>query len=428
MRMKITGAASAIDSAYITIPNSRSRESGIADFLVERKYGREMSDSLIRSNETNLTYDVDITSNQLVNIRVVLDELTNDEIRGRGDGNLRILSGTAEPLTIRGRYNINEGSYRFSFQSFFKKPFELKEDAGNYIEWSGDPYHPIVKIDAVYKTEKKVDFSPLISGLNNSGSTGLRDYVYVVAKLRGDLFKPDITFALDFPPESPQRQDLAISFALDQLQQNENELNKQVAFLVVFNSFAPTDVSSTLGISTGVDLVVNSISGFLSSQINNVLNNILSNKLNISGLQVNFSGSLYNPNPFGNGNSGVNYDRTNLNLAIGKTFFDNRVVMTFEGSYDVPFQASTTQLKADMLTNFTTEFLINKSGTIRATIFYKENVDFLSGASTSVNNKSRRYGGSLAYRREFNKLSDVLKKKSARKNPEENNDKKEGNK
>lgn len=415
MQMKIIGFASTTDSAFITIPNTTSRESGIADFLIERKYGREMTDSLISSNETNLTYDVDITANQMVNMRVVLDELTNDEIRGRGEGNLRIHSGTAEPLTIRGRYNINEGSYRFSFQSFFKKPFELKEDAGNYIEWNGDPYHPIVKIDAVYKTEKKVDFAPLISGVTTTNnSSALRDYVYVVAKLSGDLFKPDITFALDFPPESPPKQDVTISYVLDLMHQNENELNKQVAFLVVFNSFAPTDVGSSLGFSSGVDLVVNSISGFLSSQINKVLNNILSNKLKISGLYVNFSGSLYNPNPFGDGNSGFSYDRTNLNLAIGKSFFDNRVVLTFEGSYDVPFQSSSAQLKSDLLTNFTTEFLLNQSGTIRATIFYKENVDFLSGTSTG-NNKSRRYGGSMAYRKEFNKLGQLFSRKKSKK-------------
>jgi hypothetical protein len=171
--------------------------------------------------------------------------------------------------------------------------------------------------------------------------------------------------------------------------------------------------------------VVNSISGFLSSQINNVLNNILTNKLNISGLYVNFSGSLYNPNPFGEGGSGFSYDRTNFNLAIGKTFFNNRVVLTFEGSYDVPFQSSATQLKSDLLNNFTTEFLLNKSGSIRATIFYKENVDFLSGTSTSGNNKSRRYGTSLAYRKEFNKLSELFGKKKRLKKLAEAKEKKE---
>ena len=412
MRMKIIGKASEKDSSYITIPNTTGKESGIADFLIERKYGRELTDSAVRSNETDLTYDVDITGNPKVNVRVVIDELTNDEISGRGQGNLRIISGTSEKMTMRGRFDINDGVYNFSFQSFFKKPFELNRNANNYIEWIGDPFHPIVNIEAVYKTEKKVDFTPLIA--NNVPGTNIssfRDFVYVVAKMRGDLFKPDITFALDYPPESLPKTDPTVSFVVDEILKNENELNKQVAFLVVFNSFAPSSVSgSSLYVSSGVDLFVNSISDFLSGQINGVLNNILSNKLKIPGLYVNFSGSLYNPNPFGESNT-FNYDRTNLNLSVGKTLFNNRVVLTFEGNYDVPFQSSTTsQVSSDLLTNFITEFLINKSGSIRATIFYKENVDLLTGTATTAG-KSRKYGTSLTFRKDFNRLGDIFRRK-----------------
>jgi len=410
MRIKIVGKASEKDSSYITIPNTTGKESGIADFLIERKYGRELTDSAISSNETDLTYDVDITGNPKVNVKVVIDELTNDEIRGRGEGNLRIIAGTSTKMTMRGRFDINDGVYNFSFQSFFKKPFELNKNANNYIEWTGDPYHPIVNIEAVYKTEKKVDFTPLwennVPGINISS---FRDFVYVVAKMRGDLFKPDITFALDFPTESLAKTDPTVSFTIDEILKNENELNKQVAFLVVFNSFAPSSSGSNLTVTSGVDLFVNSISDFLSAQINGVLNNILSNKLKIPGLYINFSGSLYNPNPFGESNT-FNYDRTNLNLSVGKTIFNNRVILTFEGNYDVPFQSTTTQVSNDLLSNFTTEFLINKSGSIRATIFYRENVDLLTGNATSVG-KSRKYGSSLTYRKDFNRLGDIFKRK-----------------
>ena len=420
-RMKIIGKASETDSAYITIPNTTGRETGIADYLIERKYGRELNDSSFKNDEVNLTYDVDITGNPRVNVRVVLDELTNDEIRGRGDGNLRIIAGNSEKMTMRGRFDIEEGFYRFTFQSFFKKPFELNRNSNNYIEWTGDPYHPIVNIEAVYKTEKKVDFSPLISNsVTGSSVTAIRDFVYVIAKIRGDLFKPDIKFELDFPPDSPPKRDFYTSQIIKQILENENELNKQVAYIVVFNSFAPSGVGSSLNLSsTGVDLVVNSISDFLSGQINKILNNILSNKLKIPGLYVNFSGALYNPNPFGQNGGGINYDRTSLNLSIGKTLFNNRVVLTFEGNYDAAFQGTsataTSQLNSDLLTNFTTEFLINKSGTIRATIFYKENVDLLTG-QVSGTGKSRKYGTSLAFRKDFTKLGDLFKRKKPKRN------------
>jgi hypothetical protein len=419
MRMKITGVASTTDSSYISIVNTTSRvDEGMADFLIERKYGREISDTSDDGTISNLTYDVDITGNPMVNVKVVLDELTNDEIRGRGKGNLQIIAGTNEPLSIRGRYDIDEGNYLFTFQSFFKKPFELKKDAGNYIEWTGDPYHATLKVDAVYKTEKKVDFSPIIgAGAYASKSTAIQDYVYVVAKLRGDLFKPDISFLLDFPPESQAKKDMGLSLALQQIQNTENDLNKHVAFLVVFNQFAPSDATSSLNINSGVDLVLNSISGFLSAEINGVLNDLLINKLKIPGMSVNFSGSVYNPNPLSETNSGLGFEATNLNFAIGQKLFDNRVVITFEGSYDVPFQSSATAIKTELMKNFTTEFLINKSGTIRATIFYKEDADYISGASSTGINKTRRFGGSLAYRRDFNRFRDFFNRNKPKYQP-----------
>src|SRR4249920_2899488 len=201
-------------------------------------------------------------------------------------------------------------------------------------------------------------FTPLITNnIPNSNISSFREFVYVVAKMRGDLFKPDITFGLDFPTESLAKTDATVSFTIDEILKNENELNKQVAFLVVFNSFAPSSAGSSLGLASGVDLFVNSISDFLSSQINGVLNNILSNKLKIPGLYVNFSGSLYNPNPIGD----QSLYGTNLNFQVGKSIFNNRVLLTFEGNYDVPFAlastTSPTQVSSDLLTNFTTEFL-----------------------------------------------------------------------
>src|SRR6185503_19842453 len=110
-------------------------------------------------------------------------------------------------------------------------------------------------------------------------------------------------------------------------------------------------------------------------------------------------------------NNAFSYDRTNLNLSVGKSLFNHRVVLTFEGNYDVPFASSgQNQITSDFLSNFTTEFLINKIGTIRATIFFKENVDFLTGTNTNPT-KSRKYGSSLTFRKDFNRIGDIFRKK-----------------
>lgn len=118
MSMTINAVASDKDSSNITLPPTSSRESGIADFLVERKYGKEMEEVQYTSNATNIIYDVDITANPMVTVKVILDELTGDEIKGKGTGTLNIRSGSSEPLSLRGRFDIDEGSYLFTFQLF----------------------------------------------------------------------------------------------------------------------------------------------------------------------------------------------------------------------------------------------------------------------------------------------------------------------
>ncbi|MBS1655954.1 MAG: translocation/assembly module TamB domain-containing protein, partial [Bacteroidetes bacterium] len=260
--MKIDATASRTDSSSITILSSSSRENGIADYLVERKYGQEMSKMAGSSNTTNITYDVDLNANPLVNITVILDDLTGDEIRGHGEGSLNIRAGTTEPLTMRGRYNIQEGNYLFTFQSFFKKPFEVKGGTDNYIEWTGDPYKAKINLEARYKADK-VSFAPLNNSLNlGSDYSNVREDVYVVADLTGELFKPTINFRLEFPPNSQANSDPGLAFNLQQIQKNPNELNKQVTYLIVFNSFA--QVTNTFSASTIGEFAANTISGILS--------------------------------------------------------------------------------------------------------------------------------------------------------------------
>ncbi len=408
MQLKINASASNADSSFITILSSDSRESGIADFMVEKQYGQEQVAAGSSGGQTNITYDVDLHANNLVTVNVVLDPLTGDQIQGRGTGDLNIRSGTREDLTIRGRYDISEGDYMFTFQSFIRKPFELLKNAGNYIEWTGDPYNATIRIDAMYKNDKKVSFAPIVnSGVNiNSNTANIRDYVYVIAKLRGDLFRPDISFALDFPEGSPAKTDPELSFTFKQLQNNEDELNKQVAYLILSDNFAPLG-NSTADITSFGDAVVNTITGKIANEVNKLLNNFLT-KID-PNLRINFSSS-FQRDFFNQSTSTIGFDRASSNLTIGRSFLDNRIILTVEGAFDVPIRADA-NYSTQLLPNITTEILINKSGTIRATFFYKENIDFLTGAAVSSNNKARKYGTSLAFRKEFDYILPRKKKK-----------------
>ncbi|TAF50200.1 MAG: hypothetical protein EAZ62_08165, partial [Sphingobacteriia bacterium] len=297
---KMTIVAEANDSSHIFLPISDSRESAAADFIVFKSYGKEM-EAVQQSSDFNLTVDLDLLANNKVQIDVILDELTGDIIRAVGNGRLRIKAGTVEPLTMKGRYNIERGNYDFNFQSFLKKPFELLPNAGNYIEWNGDPVKADLHIDARY-TAERVTLSDLIGNNTFSGSVkGYRGDVYVIAALRNQMTKPDISFKLDFPQGSPIKNDNEFQAFLNRIEKDENEMLKQVSFLIVFNAFAPPGEANAASganpyaLST---LGINTLSQLLTKEIDKAVSGLLYKVFKDKSLQFDLGASLYSSSSF----------------------------------------------------------------------------------------------------------------------------------
>ena len=414
MLMNIDVRASETDTSYITLPPSNTRQSSTAPFMVEKKYGKEMNPASLGGLATNLTYAITLTANPKVIMEVILDELTGDIIRGKGSGILTINSGTTAPLTINGRYNIDEGNYLFTFQSFFKKPFILRKGANNYIEWTGDPYKATINLDAIY-TAENVSFAPLantwIVGATGGAVPNLsnfRDDVNVVANLTGELFQPTFSFKLEFPSNSRVYQNPAVSFGIQQIEKNPNELNKQVTYLIVFNSFAPYE-DQRGNINPFGEAISSTISGLLFGEVNRRINELLSKVLKQSDLTLNFTGSLYNRNPISTSQGGLlRINQSDVNVTVGKSLFEGRLNFTVGGTFDVPIQ-SDFQQSIRLFPDVTIELLLNKSGSVRASFFYRENVDYLSAAgATSGNLQTRRYGASISYGKEFDSFGGVL--------------------
>jgi hypothetical protein len=419
MQMIIEVKASQTDSSYITLPPSNTRQSGQAPFMIEKKYGTEMTPSRLSGAATNMNYSITLTANPLVNMEVILDELTGDIIRGRGSGVLSINSGTTAPLTINGRYSIDEGNYLFTFQSFFKKPFVLRRGANNYIEWTGDPYKANINLVAVY-TAENVSFAPLATTiLSPSGSGGngqnllsFRDDVNVVATLTGELFQPTFTFRLEFPSNKEIYRNPGVAFGIQQIERNQNELNKQVTYLIVFNSFAPYQ-EQTIGNPFG-EAISSTLSGLLFGEVNRRLNELLSKVLQNNNLTLNFTGSLYNRNPFEANQQGLlRINQGNVNVTLGKSFFEGRVNFSLGGTFDVPLE-STSQQTIRLFPDVTIELLLNKSGSVKANFFYRENVDYLTGVSSTNGLQTRRFGASISYGKEFDSFRNFGSKEKKR--------------
>jgi len=408
---KMTIVAESNDSSHIVLPNSTSKESGAADFIVFKQYGTEMQENKPKSN-FNLLVDLDITANNKVAIDVVLDDLTGDIIKAVGNGRLRITAGSTEPLTIKGRYNIEKGNYDFSFQSLLKKPFELLPNVGNYIEWNGDPLKAELHIDAQY-TAERVSISDLIGNNSFSGSVkGYRGDVYVIASLRNQLSKPDIKFRLDFPQSSPIKNDNDFAAFLARIERDENEMLKQVSFLIVFGSFAPT--GQTGGTSSGINpysltsIGFNSLSQLLTKEVNKAVSGLLYKITKDKSLRFDIGSTVYSSSSFiGTSGSEIQansnrLDRSRVNLKLGKAFYNNNIIVTFGGDLDFNLGASSSVQSGNLqwLPDVNIEFVLTTDRKLRAIVFSKNSLD-ISGSSFG---RINRQGVSISYRQDFEKL------------------------
>lgn len=407
MHMNIQGEP--VDSSSIYLPtSSASRESNDADFIVWKVYGKEMQ-PVPRAKETNLTVTLDITANNYVNAYVILDELTGDIIKANGRGNLEIRAGTNEDLSIVGRYNVDRGNYLFTFQSFLRKPLVLLENSGNYIQWTGNPYDATIKIDARYEAQN-VRFSDLnLAGagitLNNQNLQRFRGDVHVIASLTGSLMKPDIRFQIELPPGSQLRNDQDAQFVLQRIQSDENELNKQVAFLLSLNAFGPLSNTGTGNLVTrGFEsIVVNSISGFISNQISKQL----SRAFEKAGVKVNFNAQLYSGSNFLNDNaSNLTPDRSQLDLSFAKSLLNERLTFTFGSALDFGLNNQQVQAaRTQFLPDLSAEWKISPDGRLLLTFFYRDSWNYI------INSRQNRSGVSISHRREFDTLSELFRRR-----------------
>lgn len=404
--IKMSINAEVNDSSHIFLPNTTSKETGKSEFIVFKKIGK----SIIPNAETptyNLVVDLDVSADNKTQIDVILDELTGDVIKAVGNGRIKIRAGNIEPLTMRGKYNIEKGKYDFNFQSIIKKPFDLIQEAGNYIEWTGNPFEADIHVDARY-TAERVSLNELVGNANFSNAVkSYRGNVYVIAALRNKLARPDIQFTLAFPPGSPISSDNEFSQFISRLERDDNEIIKQVSFLIVFNSFAP------VGFNTGnsnnaysvTTIGINSISQLLTKEINKSVTNLLNKVTGDQSLRFDIGSKVYNSgnllDPTGSGiaiNSNK-IDRQRVNLKFGRSFFNEKVIVNLGGDFDFNLRAASSIQNNNFqwLPDVNIEFVLTKDRKLRAIVFNRNSLDIIGGSMGRRN----RQGISISYRKDF---------------------------
>ncbi len=387
MRMNIDGEPSLTDSSHIYLPTGDSRESNVVDYIDFVQFGSLMDSDAATKGSSNLLVNMNLTANPSCKIDVILDEETGDVIKGEGNGELNITVGTKEPLSIRGRYDLTRGEYTFNFQTFLKKPFTLSRGS---ITWNGDPFLANIDMEAEYLA-KNVDISSITSSIN----LRQQEDITILSNITGTLKKPVISFEFELPERSEFNRDFYVVRRLADFKNDENEMNKQVASLLLFNQFISNSQALITGNST-LALATSTIGGAVSAWLTSVLSSALEKATNgIVSVLVDVNPSLNFQQ--------VNQLQANIRSSI-KFRISKNLQLLVGGNIDYNNPITQLYSRGVITPDISLEWLINRDGSLRVVAFNRTTIDFTTG-------QRNRSGVQLTYRKEVDRLGDIFRSK-----------------
>jgi hypothetical protein len=397
MRMNIDGQPSLLDSSHIYLPTgATAKENKAVDYIEFIQFGTEMENQQRSNEQSNILVNMNLTANPACKVDVILDEETGDVIKGQGNGQLNIRVGTTEPLSMRGRYDLTKGEYTFKFQTFLKKPFSLSSGS---ITWNGDPYLAVLDINAEYLA-KNVN----LSDLSNTGGFRQKEDLIILSHITGYLKTPSIRFEFQLPERSELNRDYLIVKRLADFNNDENEMYKQVASLLLFNQFILGSQNFLSGENT-LALATNTIGGVISGWLTTVFNKELerATKGIISTyIDINPTVDLQN-----------RASQLQASVRAGlKILLSNRINVLIGGNLDYNNPYAQLNKKGLLTPDITLEWLLNKDGSLRVVGFNRTSIDLTNG-------QRNRSGVQLSYRKNFNRLSDIFKSKKKLQEEEE---------
>jgi TamB, inner membrane protein subunit of TAM complex len=387
MMMKIDGEPSVTDSSHIYLPTGGGREVGAIDYIDFIEFGTKMEDVKSKGG-TNIFVDMDLRANPACKIDVILDEATGDVIKGYGNGLLNITVGTRESPNLRGRYDITGGEYKFNFQTFLKRYFNIKRGS---ITWNGDPFDAAINIDAIYLAPKVN-----LSNLTSSSGKQLKQQsdLNIIAHLTKTLKEPEIKFDFELPAENDIAKDPIVLENLKKFTKDDNEMNRQVASLLLFNSFISD--KGGLGGSTASFLSGTAgqvISGFLSNQFSRFFQKVFKDNTITPYLSLNSSYDATSPEL-------IKALQASGNFGVKKEYFKGRLIFTLGGNidYNNPYVLIARNTNVLLTPDFNVEYILTKDRKLRIVGFKRTSVDATLGQRS-------RTGVRLSYQKEFDKLT-----------------------
>jgi len=321
-----------------------------------------------------LNFDLEVTPE--AEVQLIFDSKVGDIMKGHGSGNLNIIINEKGEFKIVGDYVIEDGDYLFTLGNIFNKPFSVEN--GGTITFNGDVDNAEINIKAIYKL--KASLSELLQDQRYDERIPVECHI----NLSGNLFNPIVGLDIFLPMA-----DEATRTYLKNVITTEEELSRQFLYLLVMNSFySNPSYGSSLTSSTtatGTSAMAVTTTEMVSNQLSNW----------VSQISKDFDvGFVYRPGY-------KNLNSNEVQLALSTQLLNDRV--SINGNFDVRGTGGQNDNTDQLVGDFDIEYKLTEN--IRFKVFNRFNNPYTGRQADYTQ------GVGVFFKQDFNKFSDLFKKK-----------------
>ena len=356
------------DMTYVLRESELSTDSQLDELVKFTDFKSGKEETIVRPAIEGFDMMLSMSIDESAHILCALNEEKTNYIDLMGGGDLQMKYNPVDNIQLTGKYTLNNGAMKYSLPIIPLKTFTIQD--GSYLEFTGDPFNPILNITATENMKSTV---------NEGQGTGRSvDFVCGV-KLTQTLSKPGIQFIISAPNDMTMQDEL-----------NTMSIEER-------GKIAVTMLASGMYLSGGntSDFSMNSaLSSFLISEINNIAGSAMRSLGLDLGMSVdnstNASGALH----------------TDYNFKFAKRFFNNRLSFTIGGKVSSGAEMENAGNNDSFFNNVELQYRLNEGASQYIRAFYNNNTyDWLEGLVGE-------YGVGFMWRRKLQHFKDIFRFKT----------------
>jgi len=383
---------------------------------------RKKPDAILTQTEEQVAivngFDINtkLKVNKEASVTVVIDKDTGDNFKVAGDGEFLFNMKPNGKIGLTGTFEVAKGHYELNLYGVVNRKFSLAP--GGKVTWSGDPFNASINASAIYNLETAA--APLMaSQISNEDPSVKNRFKQVLPfnvylNIDGELLQPEISFNLQMPEDSRGAIGGQVYGRVQQVNQQEEELNKQVFSLLVLNRFYPNSGSdgSAGGFAT---IARDNLNDAVSGQLNAFSNKVLGN----SSIELDFDLNSYT-----DFQGTTETDRTQLGVTAQKKLFDDKLTVRVGSDVDLQGSNSSSQT-SPLIGNVSLEYKLTEDGRYRLRGFRRSEFENVIDGQTIVS------GIAVVFTQEFNEFKEmwnaIFRSQTKENNNKEEKEEKENN-